>query len=90
MVRGVSPLFNRALNAKGTDIPTMKRKAGKTKSTKVIASASAGMCFIHCGTLDTPANSFTKIITNIVIPRKASIEVMRPWYKFSFAFMLFR
>src|SRR5688500_11120323 len=65
------------LIANGSDIPTMKRKAGKTISTNVIASASAGTCFIQAGMPDTPATSFTKIITRIVMPRKASIERIR-------------
>ncbi|MNS74163.1 hypothetical protein D3C72_1076300 [compost metagenome] len=69
--------MSRALKANGIDIPTINKKAGKTKSTKVIASASAGICFIHCGTFLTLANSFTKIITKMVIPRKASIETIR-------------
>ena len=33
-----SPLALRPPSAKGTDIPTMNRKAGKTKSTNVIPS----------------------------------------------------
>src|SRR4051812_23463616 len=76
IVLAESPLSNLALKANGTDIPTINKNAGKTRSTKVIASASAGMCFIHCGTFFTLANSFTKIITKIVIPRKASIEII--------------
>jgi hypothetical protein len=69
------------LIAKGSDIPTIKRNAGKTISTKVIPSAVAGICFIHCGIPDTPATSFTKTITKIVMPRNASTDLMRSFVK---------
>ena len=76
IILGLSPFSNLALKANGIDIPTINKKEGKTKSTKVIASASAGMCFIHCGTLAMLANSLTKIMIKMVIPRKASIEII--------------
>src|SRR5664279_1039352 len=73
-----SPLLRREPRPKGMDMPTMKRKAGKTRSTKVMPLLP-WKCFIHDGTIlsDTPARSLTKIMVNITRPRRASIEVMR-------------
>ena len=50
--------------------------AGNTTSTKLIPSAFAGICFIHPGIFDIPASALTKTITQMVIPRKASIEMI--------------
>ena len=35
--------------ASGIDMPTMNRKAGKTRSTKVIELEFSGACLIHAG-----------------------------------------
>src|ERR1039457_453734 len=55
-----SPLLRREPRPKGMDMPTMKRKAGKTRSTKVMPLLP-WKCFIHAGTIlsDAPARSLT-------------------------------
>jgi len=59
-------------------MPTMKRNAGKTRSTNVMP-LFPWKCRIHAGTIwvETPAMSFTKIIMNMTKPRRASMEVIR-------------
>ena len=73
-----SPERKRPSSAEGMDIPTMKRNAGKTRSTNVIP-LRPWKWRIQSGTTlcDTPAISLTKIMVNMTKPRAASIEVTR-------------
>lgn len=59
-------------------MPTMKRNAGKTRSTNVMP-LFPWKCRIHAGTIlvETPAMSFTKIIMNMTKPRRASMDAIR-------------
>src|SRR5438477_618292 len=64
--------------AKGMERPTMKRKAGKTRSTKVMPSWMRGRmseaCCIQEGTCadsGAPARSLTKIMVSMTMPRRA-------------------
>src|SRR5689334_13326943 len=69
----------RAPSAKGMDIPTMKRKAGKTRSTKVmpLPARPSLKCLIQAGMSWPPAMSLTRIMVNMTSPRRASMEAMR-------------
>src|SRR5471030_1266245 len=79
----VSPAACRCAMAKGIDMPTMNRKAGNTTSGKVMASASAAAYSIQAGMPRTPASVFTKIMTRMVMPRKASIASIRAGLEFA-------
>jgi hypothetical protein len=66
--------------ANGIDIPTTKRKQGKTVSASPSMSWSLFACSIHCGTPLIDQKSLTNIINNIVNARSMSIAVFR-WVK---------
>ena len=73
----LSPFFLRLSIAKGSESPTMKRKAGNTTSARPIPSTPPSTCSSHPGILCSVPRSFTKIINTIVSALSISIEAMR-------------
>ena len=69
-----SPFALRFCTEKGIDIPTIKRKAGKTTSDNPIPTSSAFVCSSHSGIFVNDQRSLTKIMSSMVIARSTSIE----------------